>query len=54
MQTFIGNINQLQGNILDFVENCRRTGERLDAWEVHDSIEYAQELEPVNELYSES
>ena len=35
-------------------EHCRRTGERLDAWELQDASEYAQELEPVHEAEGEN
>ena len=54
IQTIIGNLNQLQGNILEVDEHCRRTGERLDAWDLQDVSEYAQELEPVDESDGEN
>ena len=54
MQTLIGNISQLQGNILEVDGHCRRTGGRLDAWETQDASEYQQELEPAIELDGES
>ena len=40
IQTLIGNVNQLQGNILEVDDHYRRTGERLDAWESQDHNEY--------------
>ena len=54
IHTLTGNVNLLQGNILQVDNHCRRTGERLDAWETQDSNEYQQELEPVIELDGES
>ena len=54
IQTIIGNLNQLQSNIFEVDEHCRRTGERLDAWDLQDVSEYAQELEPVDELDGEN
>ena len=49
-----GNVNQLQGNILDVDDHSRRIGEHLDAWESQDASEYRQELESVIELDGES
>ena len=53
IQTLTGSVNRLQGNILEVDDHCRRTGERLDAWETQDPNEYPQELEPVTELDGE-
>ena len=49
-----GNVNQLQGNILEVDDHCRRTGDRLDALEIQDTNDYSQEHEPVIELDGES
>ena len=54
IQTITRNLNQLQGIILEVDEHCRRTCERLDAWDLQDVSEYAQELEPVDELDGEN
>ena len=54
MQTLIGNVNRVQGNMLEVDDHCRRTGERLDAWEIHDINDYNQEFEPVTEFDFES
>ena len=32
IQTLIGNVKQLQGNVLEVDDHCRRTDERLGAW----------------------
>ena len=49
-----GSISQLQEHILEVDEHCRRTDECLDAWEIQDASEYAQELEHVHEAEGEN
>ena len=54
IQNVSGSISQLQEHILEVDEHCRRNDERLDAWEIQDASEYAQELELVHEAEGEN
>ena len=54
IQTISGSISSFQENILEVDENCRRNFERIEAWEVQEDSERAQELEPVHEEEGET
>ena len=49
-----GSISQLQEHLREVDEHCRRTDERLDALEIQDASEYAQELELEHEAEGEN